>query len=233
MNNFTHADNVAQDKAQGIDKKIRSLLETKSQNNLPISLYLAEMYRDSMYEKLGFKSMKDYMLLLAEDMGIKSARVFGWFNIGKIYLSYQDDLNEAGFAEEHGLSKLRLLKKALEKHEKEDVYRKLLSLSYGDFLNYIKDINKTPLGSPIKDEKNPEPMGAVFSLNGKTAITINGEIDQEVFSYLVRICRLAIRAIRRGEKIYYVRVKNREEFDRFESAFKKLIKQLRRKKTGA
>ena len=147
----------------------------------------------------------------------------------KYTLYYEKDLKEAGFGEEHGLSKLRLLKKALEKNEKEDVYRNFLTLSYNELLSYIQDENNTmAVSKNNQDIKNPKTENTVFTMNGKTAITINKDIDQKNYAYLVRICQYAIKAIRRGEKIFYMSVKNMEEFELFESAFKKLLRQLRR-----
>jgi len=234
MDDLAQPDNTADyNAAKIIDEKLRSILENKTSNNLPFSLFLADMYRNSMYKKLGHKSMRNYIKILSEDTGNKYARIRGWFNIGQIYLSYEDHLMEAGFSEKNGLTKLRFLKKALEKHEKEDVYQKLLTLSYDDFSDYARNVSKTyPDNLNKGDVENAKPENIVFTLNGKIAITINREIAPENFSYLVRVCQYAIKAIKKGEKILYLSVKNNDEYDRFESALKKLIRQLRRKSIG-
>jgi len=218
------------DDAKRIDQKLRELLENKTKNYLPICLFLGEINRNIVYKKLGYESMKGYMVQLSQEKGIKFSKIKKLNHFGYIYLKYEKDLKKAGFKEEHGLSKLQLLKRALDSHEKDEVYRYLLSLPYKDFYKYINNVHPNFFANLNNNKvKKDKPANGTFTLNGKTAVTINQEIDKELYSYLVRVCQHAFRAIRRGEKIYYMRVKNREEFDRFESAFKKLIRQLRKK----
>ena len=230
MENLTPAEmDSPENTALSIDKKLRTLLESKTKNNLLASLYLADIQRNSIYKKLECNSMKDYISILSNKTGAKSSRIQGWLNIGKIYLRYEKDLKEIGFGEKHGPSKLRFLKKALETHEKEEVYRNLITLSYDNFLNYVNGVNKTFLDKQDNREgKTPKNTEVFFNLNGKKAITINQEIDKEIFTYLVRINKYAIKAIKKGEKILYLSVKNTEEYNLFESSIKRLIRKLRR-----
>ena len=211
--------------AMDLDQKIRNALSQKSDSNLPICLFFGEVSRDKLFLKLGFKSMRQYKIKLANEIGIKPGRLAGWTTIGTIYLKYKNDLEKAGFTESHELSKLRYLSKALKLHDKKDVYEKIITLSHKEFIDYASGNEKITLVS----EKNPTQSNTgIFRLKGKTALTINPKIDPEIFSYLVRVNTLVFTAFRKKEKVYFMRVKDRAEFERFAKAFNRLIKRLRK-----
>ena len=169
--------------------------------------------------------MRQYKIKLSNELGIKAGRLTGWTTTGTIYLKYRNDLEKSGFNESHELSKLRLLSKALELYDKNDVYKKIITLSYKEFSIYASG-NKN--NSLVAEENPAQSNTGIFSLKGKAALTINPKIDPEIFSYLVRVNTLAFTAIRKKEKVFFIRVKDREEFDRFERALNRLIRRLRK-----
>jgi len=211
--------------AKDLDQKIRNALSQKSDSNLPICLFLGEVSRDKLFLKLGFKSMRQYEIILSNELSIKLEKITSWKKTGKVFLTYKDDLEKAGFNESHKLSKLRHLNKALELHDKNDVFQKIITLSHKEFINYACGNEK----NTIVEKKDPsQSTKGIFRLKGEAALTINPKIDPEIFSYLVRVNTLAFTAIRKKEKVYFMRVKDRAEFERFAKAFNRLIRRLRK-----
>ena len=211
--------------ALALDRVIRDSILNMGPPILTSCIGIAEMKVHSLYKDLGFTKMAQYIKGLTEEKRITKGKIYRWLYIGQEYLKYRETLEEIGFNNNHGPSKLLFLERALANREREDVLIKIKTLSCRDFSSYAlgqsRDLN-------VPGPKKTNRKGLII-IKGKAAIRINPNLDNDSFNFLKRINRIAGKAIKDGEKVYYIRVKNIEEFERYERAFNKLIRRLRKK----
>ncbi|MCL2092803.1 MAG: hypothetical protein FWH12_01290 [Treponema sp.] len=222
------------DPAQEYDRKLREAIGNPGPSPLVMGTYLARIQEGALYKNLGYKNMNDYLITISQAAGKKKPSIHRWLTIGISYLKHQDDLENAGFTEKHGNTKLLYLDEALDKHDKKEVFNKLVSLSFKDFLLYVRPMQPTSVLpkieenlKPMKGSKAGEKNERIY-IKGNLALTINLNQESDTLYYLMRINNLAKKAIERGRKVYYVEVKDTQEFLRYEDAIKKLLSKLRK-----
>ena len=194
--------------AWDLDRQIRDGMPVRGTALLSTCIGLAIINEHRLYKVLGFKNMAQYTIALSGEKAIKRSRIYGWLRIGQIYLKYQDELEEINFNNSHRPSKLHHLERALLSRERDDVFDKLISLSYDNFVSY----------SGGKRRSNTRKRFVYDDLF----------LDKEAKNYLKKINRLALDAIKEGERVFFLRVKDRDEFERFNRAFNRLIRKLRK-----
>ena len=212
-----------------IDAQIRENINRMGFSKLETGLELAKIKVDKNYKKLGYASMDAYVRKLAMDKGKSNSRIYSWLYMGVAYQNHKDDLEQIGFKESHGASKLIMLKKVLKNHEKSEVMKNIISMTVQDFKllangNKKQRIHRLSQGK----RKNDDNKGKIF-MGDDLAVIINPKIKGLPFDYLVRVNELAAEAIYKGEKIFYLSVKDMDEYEHFEGEFIRLIDRLRKK----
>ena len=227
--------NNLQSLARQADRFIREAMNAMSFPILLAGIELVNIKVKELYKDLGYKSMNQYISQLSQDKKKSVGRIYSWLNIGQIYYKHQNDLKAIDFCEEDGPSKLLVLEQALIGRKTKEVFHNIKNLSYRDFLFYAQE-NKllSSITEGVTEDvaadngKNGSPGGKVH-VNGKWAVKINPDLDEQTFSFLNRINLIAKDALEDGEKVYYLRVKDEHEYRLYEKALNNLIQKLRRK----
>ena len=163
--------------------------------------------------------MAQYIQQLCDDTKIDRSSVYNWLNIGEAYIKYQNDLEQIGFDDSDGPTKLPFLERALVKNEKHDVFDNIKKMSLRDFKAFSK----------VGSEEKPfitVREGSVY-VNGMLAVKINKRLDRRIFAYFGKINRIAGKAIEEEEILYPVRLR-RDELRRYQNASRYLIEKLRK-----
>jgi len=213
-----------------IDAQIRENISRMDPSKLETGLELVKIKADKNFKKLGYASMNAYIMRLARDKGKTKSIIYSWLYIGEAYQKHKDELEKIGFKESHGLSKLPGLEKALNRYEKSEVMEKIKSMAVRDFLRFAKGNLKQAIQDLSQGRrKKTGNKGKVF-MGDELAVIINHKIKGLPFDYLVRVNELAAEAIHKGEKIFYLSVKDMDEYERFEGEFIRLIDRLRKRR---
>jgi hypothetical protein len=110
---------------------------------LAMGIALARFKEWEMYLDLDYHSMNDYIEALCDQIQIDRSTPHLWLLIGEAYFKYRKELEKIKFTDEDGPTKLRYVDKALQIHEKRDVFRNLKEMSYRGFKGFAKG-NEAP-----------------------------------------------------------------------------------------
>jgi len=209
------------DDAMEIDSGIRETIKGVRVSILAMGLGLAKLKRKGLYVDLNYRSMNDYLEKLCDDMQIDRTTAHNWLWIGEAYSKYRKELEKVEFTEEDGLTKLPYMDRALEIHEKREVFRNVKTMSLRQFKEYAKGEEEAIQPSKIRVVGNQVFVGK------KLAVTLADELDPKTRAYLAKINVQAGEALESGEMLYITRLYDVSELRRFEQAAERLKKELR------
>jgi hypothetical protein len=118
-------DFVNSDDASEIDTGIRESIKGLRLSILAMGLGLARLKARGLYIDLNYHSMNDYLETLCTDMKVERSTVHNWLYIGEAYIKYRKDLERIEFTDADGPTKLPYVDRALEIHERREVFRKV------------------------------------------------------------------------------------------------------------
>jgi hypothetical protein len=212
------------DDASEIDAGIRESIKGLRLSILAMGLGLAKLKARGLYIDLNYHSMNDYLETLCTDMKVERSTVHNWLYIGEAYIKYRKDLERIDFTDADGPTKLPYVARALEGHEKKEVFRKVKESTLKEFKEYAKGEIPEPELSKIRVVGNKVYIGR------KLAVTLAEELDPKTRAYLAGINVQAGQALEAGEILYTTRLYDPDELRRFEPAAEKLKKELREKR---
>ena len=135
---YTPLDFTASCEAAEIDKRIRSSIKSIRLSVLAMGLGLARIKTRQLYKELGYDSIAHYIQKLCDDTKMDRTNIYKWLYIGKAYLKYQNDLEQIGFNDSDGPTKLPYLERALEANQKKEVFEKVKIMSFREFVAFSK-----------------------------------------------------------------------------------------------
>jgi hypothetical protein len=217
-------DYTASCRAAEIDKKLRDSIKSTRLSILAMGLGLARMKTGHLYRELGFECIAQYIHRLCDDTKMDRTSIYRWLYIGKAYLKYQYDLEQIGFTDNDGPSKLPYLEQALENHEKQEVYDKIKTMSVREFETFSKGNAESSSGA----RKFVTVRGHRVFVGGRLAVKINRKLDIKSYTFFRKIVRIAGKAMEDGDILLPVRLRDMSEVVRYERASRKLISRLRK-----
>jgi len=224
--------------AADLDRTIRNHFGSLGSTPLGLCIDLATMRNHRLFSDLGYPNMKKYIEALSKEREYNQSRINRWLAIGMAYHIHRQDLEAIGFADHHKPSKLLLLSRALDIYPRREVFQNIINLSHKDFYFYAhgmvekNEIAKEDQGSDLSrtlhfpNEKERSKKGT-FIIDGIPGIRVNPSLEKETYDYLMRVNSLAARTLRKGGKMYYLALKDKEEYLRYSRAISRLIKRLR------
>ena len=212
------------DDATEIDTGIRETIKGVRLSILAMGIALARFKAKEMYITLAYRSMNEYLENLCDEMQVDRTTTHNWLLIGEAWNKHQKDLKRIDFSDADGPTKLPYVDRALEKHEKREVFRNVKDLSLRAFKEYSKGESPAPPPSIIK------VVGNKIYVNEKLAVTIAKDINPQTLAYLTDINVKAGEALEAGEVLYLTRLYDMAELRRFERGADRLKKELRKRK---
>jgi len=216
---YANSDNAAE-----IDAGIRETIKGVRLSILAMGLGLAKLKAKGLYVDLKFRSMNDYLESLCDEMQIERSTAHNWLYIGEAYTKYRRELERIGFSDADGPTKLPYVPRALELHEKKEVFRNIKEMSVRKFKEYVKGEEPAAPLSKIR------VVGNQIFVGKKLAVTLAKELDTKTRNYLADINMKAGEALEAGEVLYMTRLYDIEELRRFERGAEKMKKEMRAKK---
>ena len=154
-------------KLNDIESGIKETLKGVNTANLAIALAIAKIDIEALYIQAGYKSYMEYLTQAEDRLNMPKQTISDYKRIGEIYLRYKRKLESVGFEIEGQLHKLRFLEQALHRHNEEEVYKKLVSVSLRQFKSYA-------LADPSERSDESVEVGIAITDQG---IMINGKLQ--------------------------------------------------------
>ncbi|MDR1838911.1 MAG: hypothetical protein LBQ93_04910 [Treponema sp.] len=217
-------DYATSDDAAEIDAGIRETIKGVRLSILAMGMGLAKLKAKGLYIDLKFHSMNDYLEQLCDDMQIERSTAHSWLYIGEAYLKYRRELERIEFSDADGPSKLLYVGRALEIHEKKEVFQKIKVSSVRKFRIFSIGEVAAPKPSKIK------VIGNKLYVGKKLAVTFAPEMDTKTRKYLTDINVKAGESLQAGEILYMTSLYDMDELRRFERGAEKMKKKMRAKK---
>jgi hypothetical protein len=186
-----------------------------------MGLGLAKFKAKGLYIDLNYHSMNDYLERLCDDMQVERSTVHNWLYIGEAYIKYRKELERIEFSDADGPTKLPYVDRALEIHEKKEVFRMVKGATLREFKEFSKGEVSAPPSSKIRVVGNQVFVGK------KPAVTLADELDPKTKAYFTDLNVQAGEALEAGEVLYTTRLYDMDELHRFERGAEKLKKDMR------
>jgi len=207
-----------------IDRGIRDSIKGIRLSILAMGLGLARIKTKRLYRDLGYDNIAQYIHRLCDDTKMERSSIYNWMNIGAAYLKHQSDLEQIGFNDSDGLTKLIHLERALETNQKQNVFNNIKNMSVREFVAFSKRSSEKDfpdiLFVTVRNRK--------VYVGGKLAVKINRGLDKKAYAYFKKVICVAGKAMEEGEVMFPVRLRDMDEARRFEQASGQLINRLRK-----
>ena len=211
-----------------IDRGIQDTIRGIRLSILAMGLGLAKIKAKKFYKDLGYKNISAYINNLADKNHLDRANIFTWLYMGEAYIKYQNELEEAGFTESDGPSKLPYLERALAMNTGQEVFSNLKTMTVREFASYAKGRSEADTPGEYRNRWVITEKGNSYYLNGKLAIIISSKINHRAAEYLKKLIHAASEALEHEGVILPVNLRNMREARRFEGAAEQLKKLIRR-----
>jgi len=169
--------------------------------------------------------MLEYVDNLTADTKMYRSGIYNWLNIGEAYIKYKPELEQIGFSESDGPTKLPYLERALALRQKEEVFDNIKNMSLREFIDFSKGGKPEPsAGMPYIVNK-----GSVVYIRGKRAIIINKSLGRKTTDFLMKVIEAACEALEKGGYIMPVFLRNKRETKRFNLVYDRLMEEVRKR----
>ena len=221
-----YTETTGPDTAFEIDRGIRDTIRGYRVSILSLGLALTKVKAEGLFKTLGCKSMTAYIRRLSDECQMDRSSVFNWLYMGQAYSKYQAELEEAGFGEHDGPTKLPYLDRALAKNKRQEVFQNIKTMSVREFAAYAKGpVEKSTADDYSKGWKTLE-KGYNFYVNGMLAVTVSGKINNRVSAYLQKTLRIACENLELEGTILPIQLRSRKDARRLGPAVERLKIQM-------
>ena len=187
---------VCSSDAADIDRGIRNSLKGIRLSILAMGFGLAKIKKYGLYKDLNCTSMIEYINRLCEETKMYRGSIYNWLYIGEAYIKYRNDLEQVGFTDNDGPSKLPYLERALAVNQRQDVFNNVKNMSLREFISFAKSQGETGTAAAA-DKRTVTFRGNTILIDGKPAIKISKKLDSETSSYLKKVLRAACESLAR------------------------------------
>ncbi len=207
-----------------IDAGIRETIKGVRLSILAMGIGLARIKAKGLYADLHYRSMNDYIENLCDEMHVDRSTAHNWLYMGEAYIKYRRDLERIDFSDADGPTKLPYVDRALEIHDKREVFKMIKDATLREFKEFSKGETVEPKPSKIK------VVGNQLFVGKRLAVTFAPELDNKTRKYLTDITVKAGEALEAGEVLYTTRLYDMDELRRFERGAERMKKEMRGKR---
>ena len=217
-------DYAKSDNAGEIDNGIRETIKGIRLSILAMGLGLAKIKEKGLYRDLGCNKMTQYIQRLSIETKMDRSSIFGWLGIGEAFIKYKTELEQIGFCDSDGPTKLPYLERALENNEKQEVLDNIKNMSVRDFISFAK--KQTVISSPAGGRPVVSIRGSTVYIDDKLAIILSTKLDRRTSAYFKKVIRVACEALEAEGVILPVHLRSMRDARRFEPAVERLKTQM-------
>jgi len=211
------------DDAVEIDNGIRDTIKGIRLSILAMGLGLAKIKSKSLFKGLNCRSMAEYIERLCNDTKMERSAVFNWLHIGEAYIKYKSDLEQIGFCDSDGPTKLPYLDRALAVRPKQEVFDNIRNMSLREFIGY----SRGEAVEPFEDAPLVSIRGNIVYINGQLAIILSKNPGKRITAYFKKVIQVACEALEAGEVVLPVRLHSMREARRLTPVIERLKLEMR------
>ena len=215
---FAYADSAAE-----LDQGVRETIRGVKMSIMAMGIALYRIQTTGCYIDLNFRRFGLYVDKLAEDTGMTRANIYNWVYIGETYIKHRAELEKIGFNDDDGPTKLPFLGRALENHQKREVFRAVKEMSKREFQEWAKG-NSPP---KAKKYKNVRVQGNHVLLGNKPLALLGDGMAPDDRRYYEQILLEAAQARADNEVIGVYRFYDEQERKRFDRVYHREIRAMR------
>ena len=239
----TNFDFCISDEAAEIDLGIRETIKGIRLSILAMGIGIARLKGKSLYRDLGFRSMTGYIENLCIENKMERSTMLNYVSMGEVYLKYRSELEQIGFSEADGPTKLIYMDRALVKNSKNDVLENIKNMSVREFKAFsrnnqdnahtVSDLNDKTVTRISAIGKKMTINGNNVYIDSKQAITLNSALGKRTSRYLKKVLMAAGKALEEGGVILPFVLHDMDEVRRFRPAANRMLGRMRqRQKAG-
>ena len=210
--------------AAEIDKGIRETIRDIRISVLAMGVGLANMKAKGLYKDLGCKNLTEYIQRLCDETKMDRSNIFSWLRIGEAYITHKSELEQIGFTDSDGPTKLFYLNRALEKNDKQEVFDNIKNMSVREFKSFSK--TQTVIESPAGKGWAVNVRGNRIHVNNKLMVILSKKNEPRVSAYFKTVLDVACEALEKEGVIVPVFVRNMREARRFGEAVYRLKREM-------
>jgi hypothetical protein len=121
-----------------IEGTLKKLAESRNTASYLIGIGAMIIEREKLYLAAGYNSYIEYTQHLLDDLDIPASTLSDDKIIMEKFIDYNKPLSKAGFKLERNANKLRYLEEALENHDEEEVYQRIVNDSFRIFRDWAQ-----------------------------------------------------------------------------------------------
>jgi len=190
-------DFINSDSLNDVEEGIRETARGIDTANLAVALAIARIDREALYAQAGYKSYQQYLKEAENRINLPASTISEYKKIGETYTQYRSHLQKIGFEEKGNLHKLRFLEKALETHNKKEVFDRLKNDTFRNFKAFAINHNTFE-----RSKENLEPAyqpqieisAKRIKIDGKNILKLDPDLEEttreEIGDYLREVYRI-------------------------------------------
>ena len=222
--NTIFLDYVSSDDPAEIDQGIRDTIKGVRLSVLTIGLGLARIKSEKLFKKLNSRNITEYLERLCDETKMVRSTIYNWLDIGEAYIKYRTELEQIGFSDQDGPTKLPYLERALAVREKDEVFDNIRNMSLREFIEF----SKGERAEPSEDTPYIVIKGSVVYIKGRRAIIVSNKIGRKITKYFLKVIHVACQALDKGGRIMPVFLRNKRESERFKRAYASIMAEVRK-----
>jgi hypothetical protein len=162
-----------------IEGTLRKLAESRNTASFLIGIGAVIIEREKLYLKAGYASYIEYSQHLLEDLDIPVSTLSTDKIIMETFIDYNKPLSKAGFKLERNANKLRYLEEALQNHDEEEVFKRIVDDSFRAFRDWAQ--RRTIKHKPGPDIRvDVEIKGNKLLIDGKNILNFPKNLPENL-----------------------------------------------------
>jgi len=172
----------------------------------------------------------EYIISAEDRLNLPRQTISDYKRIGEAYIEYRHELEEIGFQEEGNLHKLRFLKLALKRHNKEKVFSMLTEAPFRKFKQLAYEPEE--IEPEMEDDYNPEIKitESEILIDGKNILHLDPGLNPKVREEIAKYLRTIFRIRESGNEPVIVAAYDESEKRAIERKIQQFLKERRSKK---
>ena len=212
--------------ATEIDAGIREAIRGVKISIMAMGIALYRMDIGGMFIDLGFKKFGEYIDHLAEDSGMSRTNLYNWEYIGEAYITHRADLDKIGFNDADGPTKLPFLARALEHHQRREVFRNIKNMTKREFEEWSRE----PQIENNTKYESVKIKGVGVYVGNSPIVSFAEEMSPKDRRYYETLLMEGAKAIQQNEFAKVYRFYDADEARRFDRIYQRELKALRASK---
>ena len=231
--------------AADIDRELRDTVKSMQLSILTMGIRLTRIKEERLYRELGFRSLSGYITKLSIECKMDRSSFFKWLSIGEAWRKYHHELEQIGFNDSDGPTKLPYIGRALEKMRKEEVFDNIKDMSVREFKALAGfHARKSPAFGSTAESKTGKPgeekrikaigeklivQGNLVLIGGRQAMTLSSSLGKRTYAYFKKVILAAGKALENGGVILPVVLADMKEARCFAPIVSRMKMEMRKK----